>query len=288
MKNLISILGFWQAMKVSYFRFLRRQLHIQHTYPVELYKAVHYVWIRKGNILPGDKVIEFRFKHESRELKALVRKEASDAAVFYQVFGMGEYQNMVDLIKSFPGVTIKSVVDAGANVGFTSIFLLANFPEASLVAIEPDDQNYQMLEQNLKLNVYNQHVLLKKALWKNADSVTIQNSFRDHREWSRQVVDTPEPSVNKLEGIPLRDLFTVAGTQQIDILKIDIEGAEKEVFSNMQDSIEVLKNVKFLVIELHDEVDFKNDFENILKQANFRFTYVGESLIGFNNTLLNS
>ncbi|MBX2894293.1 MAG: FkbM family methyltransferase [Cyclobacteriaceae bacterium] len=274
-------------MKVSYFRFLRKQLHIQHTYPVELYKAVHHVSVRKGKTIPGDKVIEFRFKQESRDLSVLVRKGASDAAVFYQVFGIGEYQNFVDLIKSFPGVTIRSIVDAGANVGFTSLFFLANFPEASIVAIEPDDQNYELLTDNLTRNAPNQHVLLKRALWKNSDTVSIQNSFRDHREWSRQVTDTPETSANKLEGIPLRDLFHVTGTDQIDVLKIDIEGAEKEVFANTQDSIEVLRNVKFLVIELHDEVEFKHDFENILKQANFRFTYVGESLIGFNNTLLN-
>lgn len=288
MKNIFYFLGFWQTGKVAYYRFLRRQLRIQYTYPVEFYKAAQVILRKKGDILKHERLIEFRFKHETRELKTLLRRDTSDAAVFYQVFGMGEYQNLVDLIKSYPNVQIKTIVDAGANVGFTSLFFLSNFPDAFIVAIEPDDENYKLLTENLKLNGSVHHILLKNALWKNSDTLSIQNSFRDHREWSRQVAETRQASMNELKGIPLRDLSEVAGIQQIDILKIDIEGAEKEIFANRQDSMEFLKNVKFLVIELHDEFEFKKDFESILKLINFHFTYVGESLIGFNSTLLNS
>lgn len=291
MKKLVSILGFWQAIKVSYYRLLRKELKIQYTYPVELYKAVHYVTAHKGSVVPGDQVIELNFLHESRKLKALIRKQSSDAAVFHQIFALGEYQCLVSLVKSFSGLKIKTIVDAGANVGFTSLFLLSNFPEAFIVGIEPDEQNYKMLEQNLAANASSTYVLLRKALWKNSGYVTMSDSFRDHREWSRQVVDTPvtgqKPS-DQLEGIALNELFTIAGTESIDILKIDIEGAEKEVFSDSVGSIEVLRKVKFLVIELHDEVDFKNDFEKMLMSAGFHFTYVGESLLGFNSNLFKS
>ena len=291
MKKLIAILGLWQTIKVFYYRWLRKQLKVQHTYPVELYKALHYVSTQKGTIKLGDKVVEFSLALESNQLKVLVRKETSDAAVFHQIFGMGEYQCLVSLIKSFPGLKINSIIDAGANVGFTSLFFLANFPGAHIVAIEPDEQNYKMLEQNVASNATDPYVLLRKALWKNSGSVTMNNSFRDHREWSRQVVDTQalgQKSSDQLQGIPLNELFQVAGTESIDILKIDIEGAEKEVFSDYTGSVEVLKKVKFLIIELHDEVDFKRDFERILIHSGFHFTYVGESLLGFNSNLFKS
>jgi FkbM family methyltransferase len=290
LNHLIAILGFRRAIKVFYYRLLRRQLKVQHTYPVELYKAIHYIYSKKGSVTPGDKVIEFNFVHESKRLKSLIRKDSSDAAVFHQIFGMGEYQCLVSLVKSFPELKIKSIIDAGANVGFTSLFLAANFPEARILAIEPDAQNFKILEQNVAANVPVPYVLLRKALWKNSGTVTMSNSFRDHREWSRQVVDTPEArqTSDQLEGIPVNELFQVAGTESIDILKIDIEGAEKEVFSDFNGSVEVLKRVKFLIIELHDEVDFQHEFEKMLIQAGFRFTYVGESLLAFNNSLFKS
>lgn len=291
MKKLIDILGFWQAIKVIYYRLLRRQLKIQHTYTVELYKAMHYVSSKKGNITTENGIVEFSFLHESKQLKALIRNDASDAAVFHQIFGMGEYQCLVSLVKSFPGLKIKSIIDAGANVGFTSIFLATNFPEARIVGIEPDAENFKMLEQNVAANVSVPYVLLKKALWKNSGTVAMSDSFRDHREWSRQVVETTATASKtsaQLEGIPLNELFQIVGTGLIDILKIDIEGAEKEVFSDYDGSVEVLKNVKFLIIELHDEVNFQREFEKMLTQAGFHFTYVGESLLGFNSNLFKS
>lgn len=291
MRKVISILGFWQAIKVFYYRLLRKQLKVRHTYPIELYKAIQYVSKQKGSVTHEDKVVEFKFSHQSRTLKVLIRRGASDAAVFHQIFAIGEYQCLVSLVKSFPKLKIKSIIDAGANVGYTSLFFLANFPEAHIVGIEPDDQNYKLLEQNVTANASAPYVLLKKALWKNSGPVTMSDSFRDHREWSRQVVDTPGAGLKtstQLEGIPLDELFQVAGTVSIDILKIDIEGAEKEVFSDFNSSIEVLKKVKFLIIELHDEVDFQRDFEKMLVSAGFHFTYVGESLLGFNSNLFKS
>lgn len=291
MKRLIDILGFWQTSKVFYYRFMRKQLNIQHTYPIEVYKAFHYVSSQKGSIKLGDKVVEFNFPHESKQLKVMIRKGTSDAAVFHQIFGMKEYQCLVSLIKSFPALRIRSIIDAGANVGFTSLFFLSYFPEAQIVAIEPDDHNYEMLEQNFALNATAPHVLLRKALWKNSGTVAMTNSFRDQREWSRQVVDKEnvgQSTSHKLEGIQLDELFQVAGNESIDILKIDIEGAEKEVFSDYAGSIEVLKKVKFLIIELHNEVDFQRDFEKLLIEAGFHFTYVGESLLGFNSNIFKS
>jgi FkbM family methyltransferase len=291
LRKVIAILGFFQAIKVFYYWLLRKQLKVQHTYPVELYKAIQYVSVHNGNVTLGDKAVELNFSLQSKPLKVLIRKGASDAAVFHQIFAMAEYQCLVSLVNSFPGLKIKSIIDAGANVGYTSLFFLANFPEAHFVCIEPDDQNYKLLEQNIAANALASHVLLRKALWKNSGSVTLSDSFRDHREWSRQVVDSPDSNSKvstQLEGIPLNELFRVADTESIDILKIDIEGAEKEVFSDYSGSIEVLKNVKFLIIELHDEVDFKSDFERLLIAAGFHFTYVGESLLGFNSNLFKS
>ena len=89
----------------------------------------------------------------------------------------------------------------------------------------------------------------------------------------------------EVEGVALHGIIDEIETDYIDILKIDIEGAEKEVFSDEKNSRKVLEKVRFIAVELHDEIDFKIKFEKIL-ESHFIFYYSGQTLFGFNKFLL--
>ncbi|RYG31009.1 MAG: FkbM family methyltransferase, partial [Chitinophagaceae bacterium] len=66
----------------------------------------------------------------------------SDLAIFEQVFLRGDY----DI--SFP-FTPRTIVDAGANIGLFSVLMKSRFPESTIIAIEPDQLNFELLEKNI-------------------------------------------------------------------------------------------------------------------------------------------
>jgi FkbM family methyltransferase len=249
---------------------------------------VSYVKSSGGTVVRKPDGYEIFLPGKKRAIHLFLRAKSSDAAVFCQVFIDQEYAPIVELIKSTQAVNVSHIVDAGANVGLASLYFLTCFPDANVLAVEPDRGNHGALCRNFLLNKVDETSALHAALWKNNQPVRIERSFRDQREWSLRVSETGEHQagssmVNALTPDDLLQMHT-----PIDLLKIDIEGAEAEVFSDAQRAVVFLRNVRFVAIEIHREVDFKDTFENILKDAGFIFTYCGESLIGVNkNQLIN-
>ena len=71
-----------------------------------------------------------------------LRKETSDLRTFYQVFVNNEYDIKVPFDP-------KIIIDGGANIGLFSILISNRFPQSKIIAIEPDSENFKLLEHNL-------------------------------------------------------------------------------------------------------------------------------------------
>jgi FkbM family methyltransferase len=141
------------------------------------------------------------------------------------------------------------VVDAGANIGLASIFYANRYPEAKIVAIEPEPSNYEMLRKNVAL--YPNIVPIHAALW--SENKMLSGSSVDTGHHAYQVSKENELDdqghCGTVRGLTLRELMTDLGIQQIDLLKVDIEGSEKEVFQNSADWI---GHVGIIAIEIHE------------------------------------
>lgn len=189
----------------------------------------------------------FEYKINGVSTKSFIRKKTSDSDAFRGVILWEEYNSLLDLHEN----DIRFIIDAGANIGFTSLYLNRYFQNATIIAIEPDDGNFEFLERNIRINNIQKIFPIKRALWTNNNSLEISNSFADGREWSKQVKEAPNMSKEKLKGITLNQIVEKFDFPSIDILKIDIEGAEIELFKD-QLFFEVLKEkVKCLIIEVH-------------------------------------
>ncbi len=172
------------------------------------------------------------------------RANTSDFEVFYQIFIDREYSCFDDL------EDVKLVVDCGAYVGYSSAYFLSRFPHAEVVAIEPDDRNFELLTQNLR--PYGGRARpVRSAVWSHSvDLVNAESKFRDGREWARQF---RVPESGKAGTVPAVDIGTVlheSGNEQISILKVDIEGAEAVILSRGYESW--LPKVENIAIELHE------------------------------------
>jgi FkbM family methyltransferase len=146
---------------------------------------------------------------------------------------------------------IETIVDAGANIGTASLYFLNQYPNARVVAIEPDPGNFALLEANVR--PYGSRCVARRAaLWGRREVLSIDRGhFRDGGEWSTQVTSEPVAGAETVTGLTLPEVMADAGMSRIDLLKIDIEGAEKAI---LDDSFRaLLDRVGTIAIELHDE-----------------------------------
>lgn len=170
-------------------------------------------------------------------LQFKARKKTSDVRVFNQVIMRRSYQLPIDL------PDVRFIVDAGANAGYSVLYFANAHPQAKILAIEPDQSNFAMLSENVKplgrVRAFN------GALWHVKTKLSIQNPDAPK---TAITVGASEADSGTVETMTMAGIVAEYG--HIDILKIDIEGAEKELFEDP--NLGWLDHVGCLLIELHD------------------------------------
>jgi FkbM family methyltransferase len=215
----------------------------------------------------------------------LRKRPSSDLNVFAQIYQYNEYKPLVETFKKhFPNDKKLHIIDAGSNIGLTSVYLSRHFPNSSFIAIEPEDSNFESVCFNLEANQVKNAIKIKGGLWSKNTNLKIVNDFRDQKDWSVRVEETNEEG--DLKAFSIRHLMKEYHFEAIDILKIDIEGSEKEVFTGANADVSFLAKTKCIAIEIHDEFDCRAEINGILTRHNFRFYESGELTIGINQNFL--
>jgi FkbM family methyltransferase len=156
------------------------------------------------------------------------------------------------------------IIDCGANIGLSILYFKNLFPNSRILAFEPDVNVFNVLEQNIKKFKLSGVELLSKAVWNCETVLEFTSEGADAGRLSQQ----NESQINKYQvsTVRLRDYLQ----QPVDLLKIDIEGAETEV---IEDCYEQLVNVNKIFVEYHSFVDKPQSLNvliNVLSQAGFR------------------
>lgn len=150
---------------------------------------------------------------------------------------------------SFPG-SIQTIVDAGANIGAASLYFRERFPSAAVIAIEPDPGNFAILQANVSDRGVQ---LIQAALWPVVEDLGLD--FSISAECAVRVRQCEYKDVNVVTQKSLVSVLTplaiIESCGSIDILKLDIEGAEADIFAPGRD-LSWLQHVQTIVIELHD------------------------------------
>jgi len=194
---------------------------------------------------------EYKFTTHHARFPVIARSHTSDLEAFAQVFAELQYRPIVAAIAQH---NVDMIVDAGANVGYASAYFLSQLPECRILAIEPDFGNYEVLVRNLSPYGERAHVL-HAALWSSDVDLVLRNErFRDGREWSRQVRACNNGEKARVHGIGMNTVLEKSGRSRVSLLKIDIEGAEREVFS--QNLMPWIDRVDAIAIELHEDSVF--------------------------------
>ena len=183
------------------------------------------------------------------------------------------------------------IIDAGANIGTSAIFFLNIFEGAFVFAIEPEEFNSQLLELNT--TSYGQIFNFQGAVASKDGTLCVTDPGKTDmgfRTWEVRPGDDGRPNrrqqVPSLSPASILKHPAVAGMAPL-IFKIDIEGAEDDLFSG---DTSWMRQFPLIIIELHDwMLPFSGSSKNFLKAlANYEFdvVYSGENLFLFNREIL--
>jgi FkbM family methyltransferase len=153
----------------------------------------------------------------------------------------------------------QTILDLGANIGLTSIYLANRFPQASIVAVEMDPSNVELLRRNV--HAYPRIAVVPKAIWHEEGYVCIENPQDEPWAFRARSAEAEEPGA--VEAISIPALLRSQGWDKADFVKLDIEGAELELLVDGRATW--LTNVAVMAIELHDR--FRNGCTRALQKA---------------------
>jgi FkbM family methyltransferase len=138
----------------------------------------------------------------------------------------------------------RSIIDAGANIGLSSIYFATAFPDAKIVAIEPDAKNFALCQANTA--AYPNVICVRAALWHRAGRVHLANPGAE--AWAAQFEESPDQA-DSVPAMTAWDAIELTGQAETDIFKIDIEGSERDLL--LQEDGWLAK-VRILLVELHE------------------------------------
>jgi FkbM family methyltransferase len=166
------------------------------------------------------------------------------------------------------------ILDCGANLGMASLYFKWLYPEARIVAFEPDPETFQLLAKNIARNGLDIQAH-NCALW---DQDGELNFFVDDREPGSLLMSAYSSRTNgKCITVPARKLSGfIEG--QVDFLKIDVEGSEQRILEELVGSGKIA-NIRQMVVEYHHRIAHHKsnlaEFLRLLEQAGFEYQIHG-------------
>ncbi len=274
-RNSLLIIGFY----------LRKVLGLSISEELKGLNTYYHMLIRINGAQIGENEAVYISKFKMNQITFKIRKHpSSDIDVLEQVFHYNQYQDVVEAYNAVFDNKSPNIIDAGANIGLASLFFKSVFKTCNLVAIEPETNNFKLLSDNINTNQIKAQ-LLNSGIWSQTTYLKIKSDFRNQNDWSFRVEETDDSS-GGIHAITINDIVKNNSWTTLDILKIDIEGAEKEVFDPEKSNLDFLKITKCIAIEIHDEFNCRQDIYKILKDFGFKYVNIGELTIGVKKTEL--
>jgi FkbM family methyltransferase len=183
-----------------------------------------------------------------------IRPAKVDLLVLWQTFGVK--QGVIPDLKH-----PQFIIDAGANIGATAVFLANQYPSAQIIAVEPETTNVQLARQNCAH--YPNIEIIEGGVWHRSAMLEIENP--EDESWAFRIRESAvgDPTSKGVRGFTIDEL---SQGKRIDLLKVDIEGSEKYIFS---EGTSWLSSVNAMLVEIHGK-ECKRVVTKSVSSAGFR------------------
>ncbi|MES2807884.1 MAG: FkbM family methyltransferase [Bacteroidota bacterium] len=206
-------------------------------------KKLRWLYNRSGN---AKTQIRFKFTAPVGKIDLVVRDNGgADAFIVGEVFEQQCYH--LPLARQ-----TAHIIDLGANAGFTAVYLSKLFPDATIACVEPMPGNIELLRENLALNKV-KALIFEAAATVNNQPVVMEVADKDYANKVHNIPYGKTFSKNTLtvEGMSIDTMLSKLNWQQVDLLKIDIEGYEGILLSTNNNWLE---RVAVIIMEIHEGV----------------------------------
>ena len=224
--------------------------------------------------------VYFRLKTKNRkEMKISrlqfpfsLRNNPHDYGTFEEVIVREAYNVPLDFIP-------RRIIDGGGNIGLTAAYLATKYPQAEIVSFEPDSENFEWLSRNVAPYQYVRP--MKGGIWSRSAYLLVKDMGLGNNGF--MVEETSGGTPNAIQAWSIPDVMQLMHWDNCDIVKLDVEGSEKEIFSENYEGW--LPKTKVLIVELHDRM--KKGCSKAVFQAISRYDFslqvAGENLVFTNN-----
>lgn len=217
-----------------------------------------------------------------------LRKTVSDHSIFWQCivqrqYDMFRFPQSNRLMSAYRESVEKGVrplvIDCGGNIGLSTLYLATLFPEANIYVVEPDEDNFEMLKMNTS-SLGDRVVALQGGIWHKGGNLRIVNPESGSAAF--RVAATIGSSNETVRAYTINEICALAGVESPLIVKIDIEGAQVNLFNS---NIKWVCNTHLIMLELDDWLmpwqGTSRPFFACISQYPFDYLISGETIFCF-------
>jgi len=148
------------------------------------------------------------------------------------------------------------IVDGGSNIGMSVLFFKALYPSARVLAFEPAQPAHDLLVRNVEANGLRDVEVQRAALGREDGEVLFYEDRDDPATFRMSTRSERLPGT--ASSVPQRRLSHLLG-EDVDLLKLDVEGSEDDVLAELVDS-NAVSRIRQLIVEYHHQLDPTRDF----------------------------
>ena len=191
-------------------------------------------------------------------LSITIRQNIWDAKIIKEIFIDKPYTRYFKLPAS------PTIVDVGGYIGDFSIYAVKHLNADRVIVYEPTDENFEILKQNIENNAFEKQITAVKKAVSNSTEILLNVEIQECDEVHVSAYWYPDAEHRIMPSVTLADILEIHQLDVVDLLKVDCEGGEYDIFPTVTD--ETYSRIRNIVFEYHKVDGFKEKFELVLSR----------------------
>jgi FkbM family methyltransferase len=219
-------------------------------------------WRYRGVLLREHAGTPHNDQHVSLNLKQpfradiTLREGSTDLCIFDEVLYAQVYACVQQHVPE-----CKTIIDVGANIGLATLYFSSIYPDAKILSVEPVASNFSLLQMNTAaLKRQKRSEIINAAVWSHDGELSLGSSRPGGHDLYQFVEDPTKPQ--KVQALSMQSIYQRSGFQEVDLLKVDVEGAEVQL---LQGDLSWLDHVNAMAVEFHGNSRLESNFDQIMQ-----------------------